>query len=225
MFLGHFAVGFAAKRAAPRASLRTTFLAAQWADVVWPVFLLLGLETVRIDPGNTAVTPLDFVSYPYSHSLLALLLWAGLFAGVYAWRGRDRAGAWVLAAVVLSHWVLDFASHRPDVPVLFDGPKLGLGLWRSLAATLAVEGALFAVGVWLYARATRARDRIGSYGLAALVALLVIAYAGALFGPPPPSVDAILWADLAGMALFVGLASWVDAHRAPREGSSPTAAS
>src|SRR5690242_12587793 len=144
MFLGHFAVGFASRGAAPRAPLAAGFLAAQWADVVWPVFLLAGLEEVRIDPGYTPMTPLDFVRYPYSHSLVALAAWAALFALVARWRGWGARTAWVLAGCVLSHWVLDAVTHRPDVPVLFDGPMVGLGLWQSVRATVLVELVVFA---------------------------------------------------------------------------------
>jgi len=213
MFLGHFAVGFATRRAAPRTPLAAGFLAAQWADVVWPIFLLAGLEEVRIDPGNTPMTPLDFVRYPYSHSLVALLVWAALFALAARWRGWGGRAAGVLGVAVLSHWVLDAVTHRPDVPVLFAGPMVGLGLWQSVRATVAVELALFAGGLAVYMRTTRARDGIGRYGLTAIVLLLLAAYGGAIFGPPPPSVAAIIWADLAGVALFVGLAAWVDRHR------------
>src|SRR5262245_28770599 len=106
MFIGHFAVGFAAKRAAPRASLGTYVAAAVFLDVLWPVFLLLGIEKVRIDPGNTAVTPLDFVSYPWSHSLLMAAVWSLVFAGVHYGIRRDPFTAKVLGSVVFSHWIL-----------------------------------------------------------------------------------------------------------------------
>src|SRR5262245_59455960 len=156
MFIGHFALAFAANRAAPAVSLGTLFLAVQLADLVWPSFVLLGMEKVEVSPGATAVTPLDFVSYPYSHSLLALALWAALFAGLH-WAIRRQGGIvpWLLAALVLSHWVLDAASHRPDMPVLIaGGPLIGLGLWNSVPATVVVETALFIAGVALYARST-----------------------------------------------------------------------
>ena len=117
MFIGHIALALAAKRATPRASLATLFLAAQWADVIWPIFLAVGLEQVRIQPGNTAFTPLDFVSYPYSHSLFALIVWGVLFGVVYRAVAGGRNTLWVLAALVISHWVLDWVTHRPDMPL------------------------------------------------------------------------------------------------------------
>jgi len=215
MFLGHYGVGFAAKRFAPSASLGTLLLAAQLVDLIWPILVLAGLEVVRIDPGNTAVTPLDFVSYPWTHSLAAGLVWGLLLAILYlVFRGSLR-GAVVVALAVVSHWVLDWISHRPDMPLYPGGPKLGLGLWQSLSATLVVELSIFAVGLGFYLTTTRPLDRTGRWGLAALVALLLAGYGGALFGPPPPSVPALAWVGVAGWLLpLAGV--WVDRHRALR---------
>ena len=215
MFIGHFAVAFGAKRAAPAVSLGTLFMAAQLADLLWPNFVLFGLERFHVEPGATAVTPLAFDSYPWSHSLAAIALWALLFAGLHALVKRKGRTVFVtLVLVVASHWVLDALSHRPDVPVLPSGPLVGLGLWHSLPATVAVEGLLFAAGVAIYARCTRARDRAGTLGFRALVAFLLVVYAANLLGPPPPSVDAVAWSAQA-MWLLVAWAWWVDRHRGP----------
>src|SRR5438552_173444 len=133
MFIGHFALGFAGKRAAPRISLAVLFIAVQWADLLWPVLLAAGLEQVRIDPGNTAVTPLDFVSYPYSHSLAMLVLWGVVLGLIYRIStGTNGSAVAVLALLVVSHWVLDFLTHRPDMPLYPGGPTFGLGLWNSM---------------------------------------------------------------------------------------------
>jgi hypothetical protein len=217
MFLGHFALGFAAKKVDARLSLGTAFVAAQLADVAWPVLVLSGVERVAIAPGDTAVTPLRFESYPYSHSLVALALWGAAFGALhYLWRSRARA-AILLALLVVSHWVLDVVSHRPDVPLAPWGDAvLGLGLWRSRPATLAVEGLLFTGGVAIYFAATRGRDGAGRWGLATLVGVLGIAYLAAVFGPPPPSVSAVALAGLVGAALLMPWAAWVDRHRSPR---------
>jgi hypothetical protein len=214
MFLGHFALGFAAKRVAPAASLGTFFVAAQLADLLWPLFLLLGIEEVRIDPGNTAVTPLDFVRYPYSHSLIALLGWGVALAGLYLLVRRGRRGAaLVLALLVVSHWLLDFVTHRPDMPLaLRGGPLFGLGLWNSRPATLLVELSLFLAGLELYRRSTAAHDRTGRWALRALAAFVVLVYLVSLFGPPPPSTAAVAWGTQA-MWLFVLWGYWVDRHR------------
>ncbi len=212
MFVGHIGVALAAKRAAPRTSLGTLVAAAVWIDLVWPVLLLAGVERVRIDPGNTAFTPLDFEWYPFTHGAVSVVAWSVAFGLAYlAWIGYRR-GAVVAAALVASHWVLDAVVHRPDLPLLWRGPKVGLGLWESVPATLAVELAIFAIGLALYARGFRARDRTGRWALAGLIAFLLAAYLANVFGPPPPSERAIAIGGLAQW-LFVAWAAWVDRHR------------
>jgi hypothetical protein len=214
MFLGHFALGMAAKRVTPRVSLAVLFAAAQLADLIWPILVATGIEVVRIDPGNTAFTPLDFVSYPYSHSLLTLILWAAAFGLAYrAATKRNGVTFVVLAALVTSHWVLDVATHRPDVPVVPGGPRYGLGLWNSIGATLTVELALFAAGVAIYATATRAKDARGRWGFVGLMAFLLLAYFGAAFGPPPPSVAALWITAVIGSVVITAWAWGVDRHR------------
>ncbi len=213
MFIGHFGVALAAKKVAPRTSLGTLVMAAQFVDLLWPIFLLLGLERVIIAPGTTAVTPLDFLSYPLSHSLLADLGWASLFAGIYKIVKRDTRGAVCLWFVLISHWLLDALSHQPDHP-LYPGSStnVGLGLWNSRLWTILIESANFAIGARLYARATRPRDRIGSYAFRSFIALLYLIYLINIFGSPPPSEKAIAHAAL-GMWLFVVWAYWLDRHR------------
>jgi membrane-bound metal-dependent hydrolase YbcI (DUF457 family) len=216
MFVGHFGVALAAKRVAPRTSLGTLMLAAGFVDVLWPAFLLLGWEHVRIDPGNTAVTPLDFYDYPFSHSLLAAAGWALAFGAAYFAATRYVVGAAVTAALVLSHWLLDFVTHRPDLPLWPpEGPKVGLGLWNSLPATFAVELALFGVGAWLYASFARPLDRTGHFAYSSLVAVLLAIYFANVLGPPPPSTQSIGLVGLASLLLFAW-PYWIDRHRAPR---------
>ena len=217
MFIGHYALAFGAKRVAPAVSLGTTFLACQFADLLWPSLLMLGLETVEIDPGNTLVTPLNFVSYPYSHSLVMLAAWSALFALVYrALRGANRTAILTVAVLVFSHYVLDLITHRPDLPITIGGTyRLGLGLWNYPGATLALESALFIVGAALYLSVTAARDRIGRIGLWSLIVVIVAIYFAALYGPPPPSSAAIAVAGQLSW-LFVIWAYWVDRHRQER---------
>ncbi|HEU5257878.1 MAG TPA: metal-dependent hydrolase [Vicinamibacterales bacterium] len=212
MFIGHFAVGFAAKRVAPRLSLAALFAAAQLADVMWPVLVGLGIEQVRIDPGNTAFTPLDFVSYPYSHSLLFLSLWGVVFGLICARVIHDRRIVLIAAALVVSHWVLDWITHRPDMPLYPGSIKLGLGLWNSIPATIAVEVTMFAAAVWMYARATRARDASGRWAFAAFVGLLLVIYF-ANIGSPPPSITAVVIVGIAGTVVLMLWAWWFDRHR------------
>lgn len=214
MFIGHFAVALAAKRAAPEVSLGTLFLAAQLADLVWPTLVLLGYESFSIRPGITAVTPLEFTRYPYSHSLVGMAAWGLALAIGYALLRRNWANAVVLLGVVLSHWLLDFVAHRPDLPLTLTGAeRYGLGLWHSRLATLAVEGLLFAGCVWLYARTTRPLDRTGRWAFIALVAFLVLTYFANLFGPPPSRVVEVAWAAQA-IWLLVAWGYWIDRHRA-----------
>lgn len=213
MLIGHFAVAFAAKRAVPRVSLGVLVAATELIDLLWPLFLFAGLESVRIDPGNTAVTPLAFVHYPITHSLVGASGWAILFGLLYWAVTRYAAGAVVVGLVTVSHWFLDALVHRPDLP-LYPGSStlVGLGLWNSVAGTVLVEGGMFLAGVWLYASGTRPRDRVGRYALWAFVAFLVLIYIGNLFGPPPPSVQAIAWAGMASYLLALW-AEWFDRHR------------
>lgn len=217
MFIGHFAVGLAAKRAAPRLSLGTLFLAVQLPDLIWPTLLLLGVESVQIVPGLTAVSPLDFVSYPYSHSLASALVLAALLALGVRLVVRSWGAAAVAGAAVASHWLLDLVTHRPDLPLAPGGSTLvGFGLWNSVAATAVVEGALFTAGVATYVRATAPRGRAGVIGLWALLATLVAIWVASIAGPPPPAVAAIAWAGHAGW-LFVLWGYWLDRRRRPRE--------
>lgn len=213
MFIGHYAVAFAAKRAAPRVSLGVLVGAAALLDLLWPVFLLLGWEAVRIEPGNTAVTPLVFVHYPISHSLAAAAGWSALFGLLYWGATRYRSGAVVVGLVALSHWYLDALVHRPDLPLYPRSPlKVGLGLWNSIPATLLLEGLMFVGGVWLYARGTRAKDAIGRHAFLCFVGFIALVYAANLLGAPAPSWRAVAWVGLAAW-LFPFWAEWFDRHR------------
>jgi hypothetical protein len=216
MFIGHFGVGFGAKPVAPGVSLGWLFFAAQFLDLLWPVLLLLNVEQVRIQPGATAVTPLVFESYPVSHSLLAATGWGILVATIYFLLHKSWRGAAVLGIAVISHWLLDALVHAPDLPLYPGSPQLiGLELWSSLPATLAVELTIFALGVWLYCRSTKALDRSGRWGFWSLVTFLLLVYFGNLFGPPPPDSNAIAWAGQSQW-LLVLWGWWVDKHRSPR---------
>jgi len=214
MFIGHFAMGFGAKRFAPQVSLGVLFLACQLADLIWPNLVLAGIETLSISPGNTVMTPLDFSSYPYSHSLLALTIWATVFAALYFALSRSGTrAAVVIAALVFSHWVLDVLSHRPDMPIAFGGmPRIGLGLWNHPLIAIPVELLLFGAGVWYYSQCTKPLNRQGAVGLWTLVLFLLTIYLANVFGPPPPSVAAVAWSAQA-MWLIVAWGFWVDRNR------------
>jgi hypothetical protein len=113
---------------------------------------------------------------------------------------------------VLSHWLLDFLVHRPDLPLWPGGPKYGLGLWNSWAASISIEVLLFAAGIWLYVSVTRPRDRVGKYAFWGLMAFVFLGWLGAIFGPPPPDVHKLALGTLA-MSLVVPWAWWADQHR------------
>ena len=212
MFIGHFGVALAAKKIAPRTSLGRLVLAAQFLDLLWPIFLLLGLEHVEIVPGITKVSPLYFTDYPISHSLLMVLVCSGLVGGTYYWLQRYRRGAWIVGLAVLSHWVLDFIVHRRDLPLWPRGPRVGLGLWNSWPASIAVEVLFFGAGLLIYLGSTRAKDNIGRYGFWSLIALLFFGWVSTLFAGAPPSVTALAWGGMT-MWLTVPWAWWADRHR------------
>jgi len=213
MFIGHFGAGFAGKNFSKSASLGTYFMAAQWVDLIWPILVLLGIEKVEIEPGISSVTPLDFTYYPFTHSLFGVLIWALLFGFVYFLIKKNSRVAIILGLLVLSHWVLDFFVHVPDLPIFPGwGIKVGLGLWNSLAATLIIEGLVFTVGLYLYLKSTTAKNKTGTYTLWGLVTFLVAIYISNLFGPPPPSAEAI---GIVGNAqwLIILWGYWIDKNR------------
>jgi membrane-bound metal-dependent hydrolase YbcI (DUF457 family) len=221
MFLGHFGLALAAKRVEPRLSLGTSFAAAQFLDLIWPVLVLAGVERVAADPDNTRVTKLAFESYPWSHSLLMAVVWGAGFAGMLLARRKPLRAALVAAVLVASHWVLDWITHQPDLPITpWSSTVVGLRLWNSYAGTLVVEFGLFFLGLVNYLRTTVARDRKGSVGLAGLAAFLVIVYVASLLAPPKPGTPGAAIAGPAlAMWLIVWWGWWVDKHRILRSPS------
>jgi hypothetical protein len=221
MVIGHFAVAFAAKRVAPRTSLGTLFVAAQLADLLWPIFLLLGWEQVKITRNVDPFLTLSFTRYPWSHSLATGIAGGIAFGALYVVVTRYSLGAIVVALLVPSHWVLDLVVHVPDLPLYPGGTaRFGLSLWNYPAATMIVEGAMFVIGVSIYARTTRPRDRAGRYGLWALAAFLAVIYLASSISPPPPTVTALAWTALIGWPLTL-FPWWVDRHRIAGGISSP----
>jgi len=206
-------VGLGAKSLTPKVSLGTLFLSVQLVDLMWPTLLLLGVEHVKIAPGITAVTPLDFVHYPVTHSLLMVLVWGGLFGLIYWFIKKDTRAAIILGSLVLSHWLLDLVVHRPDLPLYPGGDtRLGFGLWNSWAGTIIVESLLFVAGLYYYLKTTKAKDRTGTYAFWGLAAFMAVTYVANLMGPPPPNETAIAWAGHAQWLLVIW-AYWLDRHR------------
>lgn len=216
MFVGHLAVGLLAKRVEPQVSLGTWMLAALLADLLFFPFMLAGLEHVAAVPGVTSnrVVGRDIA---YSHSLLLDVVWAALFAAVYFLRRRYPRGAWLLAAAVLSHWVLDVISHRPDMALAPGGQQVfGFGLWNSIPATLIVEGGFWLLAIILYVRATRASKRAGVYAFWLGVALFTLLWLGNITAGIDPNPVRAGVGGLIVFSLMVAWAYWLNRLRPAR---------
>lgn len=213
MFIGHFAVGLAAKKVAPKVSLGTLFIASQFADLLWPVLLLLHLEHVAIHPELSNAKSLEFTDYPISHSLLMAIVWGSLFGIVYWILKKDKKASIVLGLCVVSHWFLDLIVHFQDLP-LFPGksPLVGFGLWNSTPWTLVVESGIFIVGTALYLKTTKAKNKIGKIGFWVLILLLISMYVWSFSSAPPPNVNTLAWSAQLQW-IFILLAYWVDNNR------------
>lgn len=213
MFIGHYGVGFAAKKIDSKPSLGTMFLAAQFLDLLWPFLILTGIERVKIEPGLTASNPLDFTYYPFSHSLLFAIVWALLFGLIYFLFKRNLISSVVLGSLVISHWVLDLIVHIPDLPLTpWTNVKVGFGLWNSIILSVLIEVIFLGAGAYLYMKATKAKNKKGSFGLWGLVIFFLVIYFLNITGPPPPSVQAIGYAGLMQWLIIIW-AYWIDRNR------------
>ena len=219
MFIGHFGLSLAAKKAAPKVSLATLFIATQFVDILWPFLLVFNIEKVAVTPGYTKMNPLEFIHYPYTHSLLMGIVW-GLVLGAIHWLlKKDIRGAVVIGICVLSHWFLDLIVHVADLPLTpFSDDKVGLGLWNHVVITLLLETAIFLVGTYIYITFTKAKNKIGKWGLWSLVILLLLITLSNTFGPPPPdSVMTLFVSLIVLMGIIISLSYWVDRNRAIAE--------
>ena len=218
MFIGHFGLSFAAKKAAPKVSLGTLFIATQFVDILWPLLLVLHVEKVAISPGYTKTNAYEFLYYPYTHSLLMGVVWGLLLGGIYWLFKRDKQGALIVGLCVLSHWFFDLVVHVADLPLTpFSNYKVGLGLWNHVAVTVVLETAIFLIGLYIYSTFTLAKNRIGKWGLWVLVILLLLLYFSNTFGPTPPdSVMLVFVSSTILMGLLISLAYWVDKNRGLR---------
>ena len=207
MFIGHYAIALGSKRLPNPPSLAVMFMAVQFLDLLWPVFVLLGMESFRIEEGNTQLTPLAFTHYPYSHSLVMALIWSLLFGAIYLRvTGNRRNAAWV-GGLVLSHWVLDFLAHGPDLPLTpFGDVKVGLGMWNYPLAEITLEIGLFLAGIYLCIKAQQYQRKVVFWSL---IGFLLIIHVVNLLGPAPPNETAVTWtANL--MWIFVIWAWWAE---------------
>lgn len=210
MFVGHLAVALAGRKASPRTSLVWFVVAANLVDLIWPIFLLVGLERVRIDPGNTAFTPLAFESYPWTHSLLMGVLWGAALAGVARCFGVSARAAALIGAVVASHWVLDFVTHRPDLPLWpWPSGSYGLGLWNFVTATFAIEGLMWLAAIVTFLSARRLRGVQGVVAFWSFVLVSTLLWASGPFSPPPPDARSLAWFALTGW-IVVPWSWWIE---------------
>jgi hypothetical protein len=223
MFLGHYGVAFALKRAEPKLSLGTLFVAVQLLDLLWGIFVLLGWEHARIVPGNTPFTQLEFWDYPISHSLVGALTWSIVAAaGYYSWPTRDTTRHWQAAAIVgaavFSHYPLDVLVHLPDLPIMGnDSPKLGLGVWNHPVATIVVELLVLGLGLAVYVALRSKRHRVRPGRLAVLVLALLGTYLASVYSPPPPNMTTVGVSVIVLILLIAALAAWADRRASPEE--------
>ena len=223
MFLGHYGVAFALKRAEPKLSLGTLFVAVQLPDLLWGIFVLLGWEHARIVPGYTVVTPLEFLDYPISHSFVGVVIWSVVAAALYySWPTRDTSRHWQAAAMVglavFSHYPLDVLVHVADLPLTGnESAKFGLGLWNHPVATLAAEAVVFGGGLALYLARGSHRHPVRTGRILAVGLLLIGTYLASVYGPPPPSMTVVAVSDIVFILGMGALAGWADRRATSQE--------
>jgi membrane-bound metal-dependent hydrolase YbcI (DUF457 family) len=221
MFVGHYGVSFACKGVEQRLPLWLLFLAVQLVDILWSILILLGIEKVRIVPGITATNPFDLYYMPYTHSLVAAVVWSALvFLGYRMFlsqrsASRDRP-ALFLALAVFSHWILDLLVHRPDLPLYGNTHKVGLGLWNYPMPAFALEAAILFGGMWVYMRSTKSGSFFGEYGMPIFGIVLLLVHWILFFGPPAPSPDATAILLLVLYLGFAAIAAWLERKRQVR---------
>jgi membrane-bound metal-dependent hydrolase YbcI (DUF457 family) len=215
MFVGHFGLSFAAKKVAPKVSLGTMFIATQFVDILWPFLLIFHVEKVAIVPNYTKTNALEFLYFPYTHSLLMGVVWGIVVGGIYWLIKKDKRGALIVGLGVLSHWLLDLIVHTADLPLTpFSDYKVGFGLWNQVLIAQIVEIALFLAGLYIYATFTKAKNKIGKWAFWSLAIFLLIFNFANTFGPPPPnSLMTLFVSSVVLMAIIAGLAYWVDRNR------------
>lgn len=217
MFVGHYGPALAIRAQRPELPLWLLFLAVQLVDIAWAVLVIAGVEKLRIVPGFTAVNALDLYYMPYTHGLLTAAAWAacaGLLARFAFGRRSWASAAWV-AAAVFSHWLVDLAVHRPDLPLYGDSAKVGLGLWNHFLPALLLETLVLLAGLAWYLARSRPRNAVGRHG-PWLFAIALLALQWAMpFTPPPPSAAAVASSGLVAYLLFAVVAAALDRQRVP----------
>ncbi len=219
MFVGHYAAAFALKGKEKDASLGMLFIATQFVDILFFPFVLLGIENLKFVKNFTAVNDFNMDYYPFTHGLLASLLWAGLFFVLYFFvfvknKVNKKSIAIVMALAVLSHWFTDLIVHTPDLPLVSGEPKFGFGLWNNKALTYAVEAVLLILGLWYYIKKTKAISSIGKYvGIVFVLFLLLTNYLNLFVLPANDDIQSLTISALVFYFLFAIIARYVDRKR------------
>jgi membrane-bound metal-dependent hydrolase YbcI (DUF457 family) len=223
LFVGHYGVSFLAKEHRQEIPLWLLFIAVQLIDVFWAIFVLFGIEKVRIVPGYTASSPLDLYYMPYTHSLLGAALWSIAFGAIcvfiYRW---NRAAGVIVGLAVFSHWILDLFVHRPDLALYDSHMKMGFGLWNYKWLEFILEVLFLCIGIYIYMRSTSANGNIGRYGFIVFAVVLLAIQASQFYTPPPPSGNAVAMSALFAYILFAGIAAWLERKRVPAPKSIPS---
>ena len=215
VFVGHYGISLAGKAVKRTVPLWVLFIAVQWIDVLWAIFVLMGIEKVRIVPGITATNPLDLYYMPYTHSLVATVVWSILGFVFYKlfFRRDTQRGAIIVGVAVFSHWVLDFIVHRPDLPLYDNAMKVGLGLWNYPLVAFALEVVILFAGIYFYLRNATPFRGVGVYGMIVFGLVLVAIQGLVFFGAPPTSDKAAALTALISYLVFAAVAAWLDKKR------------
>ena len=226
MFVGHFGVGFAAKGLAPKTSVGTLVLSAMLADLLGFAFIAVGIEHIAIQPGITRVNALNLYDFAWSHSLFMDVVWGALLACAYLLLRHYRRGACIIFAGVLSHWVLDWVSHRPDMALVPGFHRyFGLGLYNSPIGLLLVEGSIWIAGIIVYLQTTRSKGLAGNLALWTFIVIFTALWLLSFNGAPPPSLHILVFVDLFLFPIIIGWMYWVDHLREPRQSNTLAASS
>ncbi|MCE9499486.1 MAG: metal-dependent hydrolase [Leptospira sp.] len=219
MFVGHYSISFALKKTDKKISLGMLFLAVQFVDILWAIFILLGVEKVRITPGFTESNALDLYYMPYTHSLPAVILWSVLVGGIFYWyHSADKEVAIRIAVAmglaVFSHFIIDLFVHKQDLPLLGNTFKVGFGLWDYRWYAFVTETGFLFGGFWLYLQATTGSGISGKYSMwIYIIFLQIVNTINFFFNPPPDNPEMAAISALVAYLALAAVAFWLDKKR------------
>jgi hypothetical protein len=222
MFIGHYGPAFAAKAVAKSVPLWVLFVAAQWVDFLWAGFVIAGVEKVRIVENFIGLSPLDLYYMPFTHGLPSAVLLSLLFGGVVglAFKGNRVAIVAAVATTAFLHWLFDWIVHAPDLPLIFNEMKVGIGLWAYPQVSVPLEVGLLFLGIWLYERAAPSPRRAGTVALWLLgLAMAALQVQNTFFGDHPANPAGFATLSLVAFTTLAVLAAGVDYLRRPGNGT------